>query len=548
MNDRVLRVGILSDDNVASSYLHDIAVWGKTQSNVSIDHLIVHRPPTPLARPRRSLYERVSGVVFRAVAKFEARRLRRTGKFPRHGQRRDLRDSVTNVVELTPQVSASGLVFRFSDADVQLVRSLGLDLLIRGGGGILRGGILSAARWGVLSFHHADNRYNRGMPAAFWEVYRREDTTGFTLQRLTEELDGGEVLMRGQFQTRHYYLLNQAALYEKSNYYLKLALTRIAASGTLPPTIASLPYSERLFRQPLVHQTLAYLARFVQATAAKRIHRLLRAEYRWQVSHAKSHWRDTVMWRAKTIPNPKGRYLADPFVVERGGKTFCFVEDYDCSAGRGRISVFELTDDGGHFLGLVLDEPFHLSFPYLFEYEGELFMCPESSANEDVRVYRCIEFPLQWRLEKVIMSNIRAADTMLLERDGAWWMLTNIDPVGIGDHGAELFVFKADSPLSDVWQPHAGNPVVVDAAKARNAGILRDGGKTYRVSQKQGFDRYGKGAQINEIVALSDGVYEETCVATIEPKFQDGLIGTHHMHSSGTTTVFDSLKLMSTAV
>jgi hypothetical protein len=170
-------------------------------------------------------------------------------------------------------------------------------------------------------------------------------------------------------------------------------------------------------------------------------------------------------------------------------------------------------------------------------------MCPESSANRDVRVYRCTGFPLQWKLEKVIMSNVRAVDTMLFEKDGAWWMLTNIDTAETDDYCSDLFVFRSDSPLGDQWTPHAGNPVIVDAGFARNAGLLRDGERLYRVSQQQGFDQYGKGSQINEILALSDTVYEETCIAEIEPAFQDGIIGTHHMHSSGRTTVVDSLKL-----
>jgi len=545
MNDQVLRIGILADDTVTSSYVHDLVVWGRAQANIRIDHLIVHAPPkAEQASARRGLRARLASLLFRAVVKLERLRLARSGKFPRHGQMIDLRPLVETVVSIAPRVSASGVVFRFDDAEVERVKALRLDLLIRAGGGILRGGILSASRLGILSFHHADNRINRGMPAAFWEVFHQQDTTGFTLQRLTEELDGGDVLMRGRFPTRHYYQLNQAALYEKSNHYLKLLLGRVAASGDLPAALPSTPYSRALYRAPRSSETIGYMARFLKDAAGKRIRRLRGREYQWQVSFTPAPWRQAVLWRARTIPNPRGRYLADPFVIERDGRTCCFVEDYDCSTKRGRISVYELNSGGSsEFLGPVVEEPFHLSFPYVFEHDGELYMCPESSANRDIRVYRCTGFPLEWRLEKVIMSDVRAADTMLFEKDRCWWMLTNIDTADTGDYCSDLFVFRSDSPLSDQWTPHAGNPVVLDAGYARNAGLLREGTRLYRVSQRQGFDQYGKGSQINEIVALSDSSYEENCVAQIEPAFHDGIIGTHHMHCSGRMTVVDSLKL-----
>ena len=551
MTDQVLRIGILVDSPIASVYLHDIVQWAQSQSNIRVDHLIVHSPPasgtshTP--PPSKGLLGRLARAMFNAVARMERKRLKRDGRFPRHGQTMDLRGVLKSVLELSPIVSPSGVVYRFTADDVERVRALGLDVLIRGGGGMLRGDILSAARLGVVSFHHADNRINRGMPAAFWEVFHREDATGFTLQRLTEELDGGDVLMRGQFPTRHYYLLNQAALYEKSNYHLKVLLTRIARTGDLPPTIAPIPYAGKLFRAPRASQTLAYVLRLVQSSLRKRLDRIRGKEYRWQVSYVRSGWSHAVLWRGTTISNPVGRYLADPFVIERDGLSFCFVEDFDCNSKRGHISAYELGNRDATFLAAVIKEPFHMSFPYLFEYEGDLFMCPETSEKNEIRIYRCTDFPLKWQLEKTIMSNVRAADTMLFERDGFWWMLTNIDPSGIGDYCSELFVFRSRSPLSTDWEPHDGNPVIVDSARARNAGLIRDGEKIYRVSQKQGFDQYGKGSQVNEILTLTTNAYEEVCVAAIEPNFQDGIIGTHHLHCTKTTTVFDSLKLSNIA-
>ena len=112
----------------------------------------------------------------------------------------DLAKLVPDQLVISPIVSKSKYVYRFNADDIERVRSLNLDILIRCGSGILRGDILRAAKLGVISFHHADNRINRRVTAGFWEVFYKEDTTGFTIQRLSEELDGGDVLRRGRFQ------------------------------------------------------------------------------------------------------------------------------------------------------------------------------------------------------------------------------------------------------------------------------------------------------------------------------------------------------------
>jgi hypothetical protein len=200
---------------------------------------------------------------------------------------------------------------------------------------------------------------------------------------------------------------------------------------------------------------------------------------------------------------------------------------------------YELTDSGGILLGTALEESFDLSFPFLFEYEGELYMCPETSQNRDIRIYRCIEFPLRWGLANVIMENVAAADTMLFPKDGRWWMLTNIDPAGIGDYCSVLFLFSAASPFDTSWKPHPLNPVIVDASRARNSGLFVDGDKILRFSQGQGLDFYGRRLLINEITELTEVSYRESCLSGITPSFGRGVVGGHHMHSKGERNVFD---------
>jgi len=73
-------------------------------------------------------------------------------------------------------------------------------------------------------------------------------------------------------------------------------------------------------------------------------------------------------------------------------------------------------------------------------------------------------------------------------------------------------------------------------------GMVSDHNSLYRISQKQGFDMYGRATNINKIVCLTTTDYSEQLEFTIEPKFFNNLVGTHHLHGNGNVTVFDFLE------
>lgn len=67
------------------------------------------------------------------------------------------------------------------------------DVVIRYGFGLLRGDILNAPEFGVLSFHPADIRKYRGLgPPKVW--LDDQELIGVTLQRITDNIDSGEII------------------------------------------------------------------------------------------------------------------------------------------------------------------------------------------------------------------------------------------------------------------------------------------------------------------------------------------------------------------
>ncbi len=239
------------------------------------------------------------------------------------------------------------------------------------------------------------------------------------------------MLVRGSFGTRLYYSLNQAHVYKKALIHLKNLLKQAASTGALPPIErVPAPYSNVLFRAPNLAQCIVYGCKLLTRVFMKAMASILRLRERWGISVLSAKWDEAVLWRSTEAPVPRGRFWADPFLCTRDGKTFCFVEDFVYKTGKAHITALEIIGTKVVERGIALSEPFHLSFPYLFEYQGELYMCPEAHESGQIRVYRCNEFPLQWKLEKIIMEGVSAVDTMLFRREGKWWMLTSIDDSG----------------------------------------------------------------------------------------------------------------------
>jgi hypothetical protein len=271
------------------------------------------------------------------------------------------------------------------------------------------------------------------------------------------------------------------------------------------------------------------------------IYQLIGYRRQFSVAFVHNDWRNAKLYQGISLKNPANHFLADPFILNRFGKNYCFVEDFDFSTRKGCIVVYEIEEKSSKRIGIAIEESFHMSFPFIFEYQGALFMCPETAEKKEIRIYRCIDFPLHWELELVIMKELSAVDTILFEKNGKWWLLTSIDNTNTGDYGQELSIFYADSPLSVDWKSHPQNPIYIDSTIVRNAGLLKDGDRLFRVSQASVFDIYGKKTSIFEIIDIDEFSYAENYIAETTPTFKKGIIGTHHIHSNGNITVFDYL-------
>lgn len=453
---------------------------------------------------------------------------------------------IVNPLFSKTQISEISGPVTYDEEDVKKIKALNLDFIMIGNGsGIYTGEILKSSKHGIISLHHGDNRWNRGWPPGFWEVYYKRPSTGFSIQILNEKHDDGDVLFRGEINTFPLFILNQAQLYEYSYPFLKQVIIDFAKTGILPKKLQEAPFSYQILKVPKCTVTGAYFIttclKFVASLLERKV---LHRDMRWSVAFILTDWTTANLSKAMVITSPKGRFLADPFVIRYDDQSVIFVEDFHYSTDRGAISAIRLREDGSYeILPDVIKEEFHLSFPYIFNYKNELYMIPESNQSKTIRLYKCIHFPDIWEYQYNIMQDVSALDTLVFEHAGKWWLLSNIVPKDLENHGSQLLAFTADNPLSKDWQPHRKNPICLSAELARNGGILRDqAGDLYRVRQKQGFHRYGVAFTIAKIKRLDIDNFEEETYCEVVPKFFPDLSGTHHMHCDQGITVFDFVK------
>jgi hypothetical protein len=240
----------------------------------------------------------------------------------------------------------------------------------------------------------------------------------------------------------------------------------------------------------------------------------------------------------KCLMPPKDRFWADPFPLEREGRHYIFFEEFVFAAGKAHLCVIEVHRDGSNSPPTpILERPYHLSYPFLVEENGQLYMVPESGQNGTVELYRCVRFPDRWLLQKTLLRAPYCVDATLHRADGRWWMFVNLGTDDADVHD-ELHLYHADS-LNGDWQPHRANPVKSDVRSARPAGRLYESaGRLYRPAQI-GTPLYGSGISINQVLALSVDEYREQEVARIVPPDIRGILGVHTINRAGELRVVD---------
>ena len=241
-------------------------------------------------------------------------------------------------------------------------------------------------------------------------------------------------------------------------------------------------------------------------------------------------------WRL--LPDDAKRYYADPFLIAHEGHRWLFCEEYPHATAKGILSVAPVAPDGT----VATPRPFletasHLSWPQVFIHAGQIYMLPETAAAGQVELWRAVEFPYRWEIDRVLIPDLRAHDPLLhLTSDGAF-LLATVDGDG-GSSWDALALFSAPD-LFGPWQAHPHNPLLIDASAARAAGpLVRRGGELWRATQDCRAS-YGAGMALCRVTQLDRDGFTQEIVTRLPPPPGSGALGAHTLSQLGPLEAID---------
>ena len=527
-----LRVGIILDSAEQPRWVHELL--DSLDDSLAIDIAVVLIVKEPLGNDA----QQTSGwhyLLYRAYQQFDKKRfLQQTDAL----QRSDITALIASSPRRDLRLVQNGGGNSFCAEDSQYIAGLQLDVLLFAGEKRYWGRVPRLARYGLWAFQFGENH-----PPAFWEVVEGIPTIPSGLYICADE-DSSERQIYGSIAPGD----DRSPSRIKNHIYLKTSqfairkLEQLHSLGerALTPELCPLPDPVPSPKGSGIPKNIDMSLAFVRIMTGfvKDVYkRKVDMEARWDMAFRFGG--DLLDIRGlHVISPPKDGFWADPFPWQHDGKYYIFFEELLFADEKGRLRVMEVRPDGSRSEPVtILERDYHLSYPFLFEWEGELYMLPETMDNGTIELYRCTEFPYRWELHKVIMENVKAVDATLLQRDGKWWMFVSL-AVESGDAWDEVSLFYADTPFGP-WTPHPCNPIRSDVRSARPAGWLfeRDG-RLYRPAQDCSVC-YGYALSINEVTRLDTERYEEVEVKRILPRPELHEMGIHTVNQAGNLIVFD---------
>ncbi len=234
------------------------------------------------------------------------------------------------------------------------------------------------------------------------------------------------------------------------------------------------------------------------------------------------------------------RYAADPFGLWRGERLYVFAETFDYRVAVGRIEVF-VFDRALRFLERlpVLAEPWHLSYPQVFEAEGETWLLPEAAASGRLTFYRAVEFPTRWEAAFHVAFDPAPIDATPLWHEGRWWLFYT--PAGTPAERVSVLQAAHAPRLAGPWTQHPLNPLRVDRAAARPGGTPLVAGGRIVLPVQDSARTYGDAVRLLEIAMLTPESFVATPDARlVAPAAAAPFVrGAHTLSAAGEVTLID---------
>ena len=153
----------------------------------------------------------------------------------------------------------------------------------------------------------------------------------------------------------------------------------------------------------------------------------------WYVGYRKKNSKEDYT----IIPGFSKKWIADPFLFEYENEHYLFVEYMENK--KGEIAYFKFINGVPIFQKVIVSEKYHLSYPCVFEYNGKVYMCPESADNNTIDLYYANKFPDDWK-KIATLTHGRYLDSTVLELNDDLYLFSYISK----NKFFELHCFKMD--------------------------------------------------------------------------------------------------------
>ncbi len=245
------------------------------------------------------------------------------------------------------------------------------------------------------------------------------------------------------------------------------------------------------------------------------VRNLIRRQPNWSIAiytgasplSLSAHDQDSgIVLSAKDVTDVVAEFVADPFMICENGRWYMFFEVLNAQTQKGDIGL-ATSDDGfnWNYQQIVMAEPFHLSYPYVFKWNDTHYMIPETHQANSVRLYQAVDFPTKWSLVKTLLDG-SFADSSVIHFQDKWWLFTS------SETSDTLYLYYTDD-LMEKWTEHPMSPIIKENPHIARPGgrVIVFNGKVFRYAQDDQ-PIYGNQVRAFEITELTTTSYREQAV------------------------------------